>query len=91
MKNYHDFYLKLDVTLLADVFENFRAISHAAYGVDPAHYWTLPGFSWDACLKETRVDLELFEEANSNIYLFFENAVRGGVSMIAPVCKVEQR
>ena len=71
MKNYHDFYLKLDVTLLADVFENFRAISHAAYGLDPAHYWTLPGFSWDACLKETRVDLELFEEANSDMYLFF--------------------
>ena len=83
MKNYHDFYLTLDVTILADVFENFRAISHAAYGLDPAHYWTLPGFSWDACLKETRVDLELFEEANSNMYLFFENAVRGGVSMIA--------
>mgnify|MGYP003433875613 CR=1 FL=1 len=82
MKNYHDFYLKLDVALLADVFENFRAISHSAYGLDPAHYWTLPGFSWDACLKETGVKLELFTEPDANKYLFIENAIRGGVSMI---------
>ena len=66
MQNYHDFYLKLDVALLADVFENFRSISQSAYGLDPAHYWTLPGFSWDACLKETGVKLELFTEPDAN-------------------------
>ena len=51
MKQYHDLYLNLDVHLLADVFENFRQTYILDYGLDPAHYYTLPGFTFDACLK----------------------------------------
>jgi len=45
LKDYHDLYLTLDVTFLADVFENFRNMSLREYELDPVHSWTLPGFA----------------------------------------------
>jgi len=51
---YYDLYLKTNVLLLADIFENFRESCIASYGLDPAYYYTLPGFTWDAILKYTR-------------------------------------
>ena len=52
---YSDLYLKTDVILLAEVFENFRNNCLEAYELDPAHYYTTPGLSWDAMLKYTQV------------------------------------
>ena len=54
IKDFHDLYLKSDVLLLADVFENFRKISLKHYKLDPAHYFTAPGLTWDACPKKTK-------------------------------------
>ena len=51
VKDYHNLYNKLYVLLLADVFENFRDICIKNYNLDPAHYYTAPGLSWDASLK----------------------------------------
>lgn len=50
MGDYHDVHMQMDVALLADVFENFRKICQQQYGLDPAHYYTAPGLSWDALL-----------------------------------------
>ena len=47
---YHDLYLQTDVLLLTDVFENFRTKCLEDYQLDPAHYFTLPNFAWDAML-----------------------------------------
>ena len=80
MQEYHDLYLLTDVLLLADVFESFREFSLKNYHLDPAHYYTSPGLSFDACLKMTRAKIELL--ADSDSLLFFESAIRGGVSMI---------
>ncbi|MEH0008405.1 MAG: hypothetical protein V6Z82_06750 [Flavobacteriales bacterium] len=52
--DYHNIYVKSDACLLADVFENFRKISMETYGLDPAHNYTLPGYSWDALFKMTK-------------------------------------
>ena len=79
--DYHDLYLKCDVLLLADVFEQFRATCMSYYGLDPAHYYTAPGLSWDAMLKMTGVTLELFTDPD--MHLFVENGIRGGVSVIS--------
>jgi hypothetical protein len=53
LSDYHDLYLKTDMLLLDDVFENFRKTCQLQYGLDPAHYYTSPGLSWDALLKKT--------------------------------------
>ncbi|CAB4003992.1 Hypothetical predicted protein [Paramuricea clavata] len=54
MRDYHDLYLETDVLLLADVFENFRRTCMESYELDPAHYVSAPGLSWDAFLKKVR-------------------------------------
>ena len=43
MGDYHDLYLKTDVLLLADVFENFIDTCLEYYGLDPCHYFSSPG------------------------------------------------
>ena len=57
VKDYHNHYLVTDILMLADVFENFRKLSLETYGLDPIHYYSLPGMSWDAMLKYTGVEL----------------------------------
>ncbi len=79
--DYHDLYVKTDVALLADVFENFRKICLEQYELDPANYYTSPGLSWDTLLKKTGVELELLTEVD--MHLFIERGLRGGISMVS--------
>ena len=58
MGDYHDHYLKKDVLLLADVFEKFIDTCLKFYGLDPCHYFSSPGLSWDAMLKMTGMRLK---------------------------------
>ena len=46
---YHDLYLKTDLLLLCDVFEKFIGVCMKDYGLDPCHYFSSPGLSWNAC------------------------------------------
>ena len=62
-------YLRSDVYLLADVFENFRSAALSTYGLDPAHYFTLLGFSWDALLKTTDIELQLFIDIDMHLFI----------------------
>ena len=78
---YHDLYLKTDVLLLADVFQNFRESCLNYYKLDPCHYMTSPGLSWDAMLKMTKISLELISDID--MQLFIEKGLRGGISYIA--------
>ena len=80
MGEYHDLYLKSDKLLLADVFENFRKTCLQYYKLDPYHYFTSPGLSWDAMLKMTNVQLELMTDID--MFQFIEKGMRGGISYI---------
>jgi hypothetical protein len=80
LKDYHDLYLKMDVLLLADCFEEFRRMGMQTYGLDPSWYMTAPGYSWDCCLKISEVQLELITDPE--IYLMIEKGIRGGISSI---------
>ena len=81
MDDYHDLYLKTDVLLLADAFENITSLCLECYGLDPCHYFRCPGLSWDGMLKMTGVELKLISEID--LYLFVEKGMRGGISYIA--------
>ena len=81
MGDYHDLYLKSDILLLVDVFENFRKTCLEYYKLDPCHYFTSPGLSWDAMLKMTDIKLELMTDID--MFQFIEKGMRGGISYIA--------
>ena len=68
-------YAQSDTALLADVFENFRDKCLEIDELDPAHCLRAPGLSWKACLKETKVELELLTD--TNMLLMFEKRIRG--------------
>ena len=81
MGDYHDHYLKKEVLLLGDVLERFVSTCLKYYELDPCHYFSSPGLSWDAMLKMT--DIELQKISDTDKYLFIEKGTRGGVSYIA--------
>ena len=79
-EDFHDHYLKKDVLLLADAFEKFISTNLKYYGLDPCHYFSAPGLSWNAILKMTGVTLEKINDSDK--YMFFEQGMRDGVSYI---------
>ena len=74
---YHDLYVRSDTLLLADIFENFRQSCLENYELDPAHFVSLPGVAWKACLKKTNVELELLTDYD--MLLMIEEGIRGGI------------
>ena len=83
MGEYHDLYLKTDVLLLTDVFENFRDMCLSYYGLDPVYYYTLPNFAFDAMLKLTGIEMDLVQD--QEMYEMIEAGLRGG--MTQTTCK----
>ena len=59
IKQSHNFYLKCDILLLADVFQKFRNNNLMNYGLCWSHYLGAPGLSLDAMLNMTKVEFEL--------------------------------
>ena len=77
---FHNHYLKKDILLLAESFEKFISTSLKFCNLDPCHYLSAPGLSWDAMLKMTKLKVEKISDPDK--YLFFEQGMRGGVSYI---------
>ena len=66
---------------MADVFEKFIKTCLKYYELDPCHYFSSPGLSWDAMLKMTDVKLEKIPDIDK--YLFIEKGSRGRISYIS--------
>ena len=79
-EDFHNHYLKKDVLLLANVFEQFIFTCLKYYDLDTCHYFSTPGLSWDAMLKMARVTLEKISDPDK--YMFFEQGMRVGLSYI---------
>ena len=80
MGDYHDLYLKTDVLSLADVFEKFIETCLDYYGLDPCHYFSSPGLSWDAMLKMFGIELGLISDID--MHFFIEKGMRGGFHIL---------
>ena len=80
LQDYHNLYLLQDILLLDDVIHAFRKVCRKTYSLDPLHYYTAPGLTWDAGLKYTGVTLDLLTD--EDMFLFVEDGIRGGISMI---------
>ena len=66
----HDLYLKIDVLILACVFEDYRRLGLEIFQLDPCYYVSSPSYSFDAMLWVTKVKLELLTD--KEMYSFFE-------------------
>ena len=58
-----------------DVFESFRDKCIKIYELDPARFLSAPGLAWQACLKNTKVELELLTD--NDRLIMFEEEIRG--------------
>ena len=75
--DYYDLYVQSDTLLLADVFENFRDMCLKENELDPAHFLSLPGLAWQACLKKNNIELELLTDYD--MLLMVEEGIRDGI------------
>ena len=71
---YQDLYVQSDTLLLSDVFETFRKTCIKEYELDPTYFVSAPGLSWEACLKITKVKLELLTDLD--MLLMYEKGIR---------------
>ena len=64
MGDYHDLYVQCDTLLFADVFGKCRdtCTDIYIYGLDPSYFLSAPELALQACLKKTKVKLELLTD-----------------------------
>ena len=71
-------YVKNDVLLLTDIFQNYIGTCKKAYGINPLYSFSTPSFTWKAGLKTTGVKLDYITD--DKLRLSVKNNMRGGPS-----------
>ena len=88
IREYLECYLKSDITLLADVFNNFRKIIFDNLGSDCVKYISAPSLSKDAGLKYSNSKIENIKDVS--IFQFVRKSIMGGLSdSISPYLKID--
>ena len=80
MHDYIVYYLTLDVCLLADVFDDFRAKIWSVSELEATHFFGIPGLTYSFCLKYCKLKLEALQDPT--MYSMFEDGVRGGMTFV---------
>ena len=73
-------YLKLDVYLLTDIFQEFRRVALEEDKLDPVHFISLPAMSFRSALKMTKETIHLLQDPE--MYNLFERGIRGGLTFV---------
>ena len=71
-------YLKSDICLLADIFNNFRKTIFDEFELDVCKYISAPSLSKDIALKESKVQIENIKDVT--VFQFVKNSIMGGLS-----------
>ena len=88
LREYLECYLKSDITLLADNFNNFRKIIFEQFELDPVKYVSAPSLSKDAALKYSKCKIENIKDVS--IFNFVRKTIMGGLSdSINPYVKLD--
>lgn len=78
--DYLELYQNCDVILLAEAFTSFRRTAMTYYSLDPVHFVTSADLTWNAGLKLSKVELQLFSDIND--YVWVESQMRGGICFL---------
>merc|ERR1711911_154508 len=73
-------YLRLDIHLLADVFETFRRQCLNEDVLDPVPFVSLPHMTFQSAFKMTREKIHLLHDIE--MYRLFEQGIRGGLTFV---------
>ena len=80
IEDYLNLYLKTDVLLLVEIFENFRKTIFTNYGLDPASFLTISSLAMQASLMKSNKQIDLLHDMS--VYTEFETNVRGGFTSV---------
>ena len=87
LKEYLQCYLTSDITLLADVFLNFRNTIFNQFELDCCKYISAPSLSKDCSLKYSKCKIQHIKDVS--IFQFVKNTIMGGLSdTIKPFVKL---
>ena len=64
---------------MADIFEYFRKNCMVSHVLDPAWYYSMPGYIWDAMMKFTTCRLDILRDTDQ--IMFVEQGIRKGISV----------
>lgn len=78
--DYLELYQNCDVILLAEVFTSFRRTAMNYYQLDPVHFVTRADLTWNAGLKLSKIEVQLFSDVND--YVWVESQMRGGICFL---------
>ena len=70
-------HVQSDTLLLADVFEHFRNICIEIYKLDPGHFVSSSGLTWQTALKKIKVKLDFLTDIK--LLLMVEKGIREGI------------
>ena len=88
LKEYLECYLTSDITLLADIFNNFRKMIFDEFELDCCKYISSPSLSKDCALKYSKCKIQHIKDVT--IFNFVRKTIMGGLSnSINPFVKLD--